>query len=378
MSIIIAKQLPAIAFAPTSPAKLATIGPITPQLEAGSGGTLKLYAQHLNDRLGAWSSLADVAGEATLIGTLIHNTPTDAIAFTPGPAEQVLFWFEFDDAGGAPPALLSFSVSWTSDVTAPDAPTISKIISAATADSVPGYRADFNALPAGARHLILEGQLNSGGWLPFSARAKFENGQGYMKFRGDIAAVEAAGERNESHISAAKGLALGDVVQVRIAAEDDVANRSAFTTSDALTIAPAVAAVTPALSIEDATLATGATGTIRVHLHGPTTEDVTVDYASADDTATDPSDYTGISGTLTFTADPADPHQYQDIAINATGDDPTPGTTAYNVVLSNAGGASVDKATGVVSVQALDYVPVLVDSFTVEVSEREEIQVEVS
>lgn len=311
---------------------------------------------------------------------MTDNTPITSIAFTPGPNEEILFWLALDDSGGTPPEVNELSVAWLSDVSAPDAPTIAHIVSVVPEGEVDvGYRVGFTGLPAGARHLIVEGQVNSGGFLPFSTRAKFEADNGYMKFRGSLDAVEAAGERNERHLSFMNGIDVGDIVQIKVAAEDDVGNRSAFTTSDEYEVEPAGGpAVTPTLSIEDATLATGATGTIRVHLHGPTTENVTVDYLSVDDTAAEDTDYEPVHGTLTFTADPNDPHQYQDIAINATGDDPTPGTTTYKVTLSDATGASIDKADGVVTINALDYVPVLVDSFTVEVSEREEIQVEVS
>jgi hypothetical protein len=378
MTIYYAKQLPALSFKPTAPAKLAALNPITFTLEAGSGGNLKVYALHLNDRLAAWSSLADVAGAGTLIATLTTTGDSNAITFTPGPNEEILFWFAFDDAAGVPPALLSFSVPWVSDVTAPTAPSISRINSIVPeSETDVGYRVDFGNLPATARHLIVEGQINSGGYAPFSNRAKFEAGT-YMKFRGSLAAVEAAGERNEQHLSFMNGLAVGDIVQIKVAAEDDVGNRSAFTESDATTIEASTAAITPALSIEDATLATGATGTIRVHLHGASAENVTVDYASADDTATEDTDYEPVTGTLTFTADDSDPHQYADIAINATGDDPTPGTTAYKITLSGATNATIDKADGVVTINALDYVPVMVETAIVRVDRTSETRVEVS
>lgn len=245
MTILYAKMLAAMSFKPTSPAKLAEIGPITPQLSGGTGGTLKLYAQHYNDRIGAWSSLTDVVGAATLIGTLVHNAPTDAITFTPAAGEEVLFWLEFDDAAGVPPIFLSMSIPWSSDVAAPAAPTISAITSVAPTGGQVGYRVDFGALPTGARHFIVEGQLNGGAWLPFSKKATWVAGTSYMEFRGALDAIEAAGERNERHLSST-GFTLGDVVSVRVAAEDGAGNRSAFTVSDPLTIAAATYIAVPA------------------------------------------------------------------------------------------------------------------------------------
>ena len=132
--------------------------------------------------------------------------------------------------------LLSLSLPWTSDVTAPAAPTISKITSVAPAGGRVGYRLDLEEIPAGARHVIVKGKLNGGAYLPFSTRARFEEGYDYMKFRGDVDVTEEAGERNELHLSFAKGLAVGDVVQPAAAAEDASGNRSDFQAGAAFTL----------------------------------------------------------------------------------------------------------------------------------------------
>jgi len=350
VTIFYAEFLAAQSFTPTAPAKLATIGPITPQLEAGSGGSLSLYVKHLNDRLSDWSSLADVVGSWSLIGTLTHNTPTGAISFTPGPNEQVRFRLAFDDSGGAPPALLSLSMPWTSDVVSPDAPNIALVTPVVPDGGTVGYRADF-ALPATSRHVIVEGRLNAGSWLLFTDKAKMEASGTYMKFRGNLDAVELSGERNETHLSFAKGLSAGDSVEIRIAAEDDVGNRSAFTASDAVTLEAPVNGAPPVLFIEDTTIEAGGTGTARVHLIGIAPTDVTADLASADGTALAPGDYTAISQQISFAGDPGAGHRYQDITVNATGSAPQGSTVGYTVTLSNVVGASLERATADVVIQ---------------------------
>lgn len=357
-TIVVAKQLAAQAFKPTSPAKLSDIVTVTPQLSGGTGGIIKLYAMHLHDRLTAWSSLADVAGEATLVGTLAHNTPLSMPDWTPGPNEQILFWFGFDNASGNPPTLLSLSVPWASDVTAPSAPTISALTGVLPNGGTVGYRVDFD-LPTTSRHDIIEGKLNSGSWLPFSPRAKMETGQGYMKFRGDLSATEAAGERNETHLSFAKGLVTGDVVQIRVAAVDDVDNQSAFTTSDAVTLEAANTGAAPILYIEDAKLSAGGTGVIKVHLVGISEDAVSVDIDSFEGTATAPEDFTAISGTVNFDGDAEDGHRIVEVAINATGSAPQNGVTTYTLTLSNSSGPTIERATGTVTIINAEVAPQL-------------------
>ncbi|MXV91122.1 MAG: hypothetical protein F4004_10650, partial [Acidimicrobiia bacterium] len=59
----------------------------------------------------------------------------------------------------------------------------------------------------------------------------------------------------------------------------------------------------PSLSVADMSVAEGtASVTMTVTLSATSTSQVTVDYATSDDTATAGSDYTAVSGTLTFAA----------------------------------------------------------------------------
>lgn len=238
-------------FAPPSPAKLAAVAQIAVTLDdTGADGTVYILAQHCNDRIAAWSSLADVAGAWTVVGSLTASGTLTSVAFSPGPGERMLIRPGFQSADGTLPApiITQIEVTWSSDVTAPAAPTISAITSVAPTGGQVGYRVDFGALPAGARHFVVEGQLNGGAWLPFSAKATWVAGTSYMHFRGALDAVEAAGERNERHLSST-GFVLGDIVSVRVAAEDSSGNRSAFTVSDAVTIAGATYIAVPASTI---------------------------------------------------------------------------------------------------------------------------------
>src|SRR6266581_1755378 len=61
----------------------------------------------------------------------------------------------------------------------------------------------------------------------------------------------------------------------------------------------------PALSVDDVTVTEGDSGTVTatftVSLDAASTLPITVDYATADDTATAPDDYLPASGTLAFT-----------------------------------------------------------------------------
>lgn len=238
-------------FTPPSPAKLAAIAQIALTLDdTGADGLVYVLAQHYNDRLGAWCSLADVAGAWSVVGSLAASGALTSVAFNAGPGERMLIGLGFQSTDGTKPApaFLTAEVTWSSDVTAPAAPTISAITSVAPTGGQVGYRVDFGALPTGARHFVVEGQLNGGAWLPFSKKATWTAGTSYMEFRGALDAVEAAGERNERHLSST-GFTLGDVVSVRVAAEDSSGNRSAFTVSDAVTIAGATYIAVPASTI---------------------------------------------------------------------------------------------------------------------------------
>ena len=103
----------------------------------------------------------------------------------------------------------------------------------------------------------------------------------------------------------------------------------------------------PALSIADASVAEGDSGdsptlTFTVTLTPAATLPVTVDWKTADGTATAGTDYTAANGTLTFSTG----DESKTIPVTVTGDDADEPNETLTVTLSNAPGATLSKATG--------------------------------
>jgi Ca2+-binding RTX toxin-like protein len=103
----------------------------------------------------------------------------------------------------------------------------------------------------------------------------------------------------------------------------------------------------PALSISDVTVSEGNVGatsaffTVSLDFEsGPT---VSVDYATADGTATAPSDYATQSGTLQF----ASGETSKTIAVNVSGDTAYEPNESFSVKLSNASNATIAADTGI-------------------------------
>ena len=104
----------------------------------------------------------------------------------------------------------------------------------------------------------------------------------------------------------------------------------------------------PEISISDASVSEGNSGTtaadFSVSLSSATTQTVTVDYASADNTATTAnSDYASVSGTLTFAAG----ETAKTITVNANGDTDVESDETFSVVLTSPVNATLADATGV-------------------------------
>ncbi|MBB6521493.1 Calx-beta domain-containing protein, partial [Pseudoteredinibacter isoporae] len=101
---------------------------------------------------------------------------------------------------------------------------------------------------------------------------------------------------------------------------------------------------TPSLSINDVTVNEGdGTATFTVTLNPVAAGPVTVDYATNNGTATAGEDYTSSTGTLTFAAGVAT----QTITVPISDDALDENSENFNVVLSNANGASISDDTGV-------------------------------
>ena len=101
------------------------------------------------------------------------------------------------------------------------------------------------------------------------------------------------------------------------------------------------------LSINDVTVTEGNSGivnaTFKVTLDQAVATPVTVNYATANGTATAPADYTTKSGTLTFAAN----DQSEDIAVQVRGDTVDEPDETFTVALSAPSGASIQRGTGV-------------------------------
>ena len=104
---------------------------------------------------------------------------------------------------------------------------------------------------------------------------------------------------------------------------------------------------TPVLSVADAEAAEGATLAFTVTLTPAASGEVTVDWATADGTATAGSDYTAASGTLTFAAGETE----KSVEVAATADDAEEAPETLTLTLSNPTGARLGdgEATGTVS-----------------------------
>jgi len=102
----------------------------------------------------------------------------------------------------------------------------------------------------------------------------------------------------------------------------------------------------PALSVADASVTEGnsgtSTATFTVTLSAASGQTITVNYATADGTATAGSDYVASAGTLTF----APGVTTQSIAVTVNGDTAVEPDETFSVTLSSASNASIARATG--------------------------------
>ncbi len=119
----------------------------------------------------------------------------------------------------------------------------------------------------------------------------------------------------------------------------------AYTSSKAAFATHSVAN-TPSIRINDRSLNEGNSGTtafvFTVTLQNPTGAPVSVDYASANDSAVAPGDYTATSGTLNFSGSTIT----QTITVQVVGDTTVESDERFFVNLSNASGATIADAQG--------------------------------
>ena len=127
-------------------------------------------------------------------------------------------------------------------------------------------------------------------------------------------------------------------------------------TTTTTTVAPTTTTTTtpgnvPTVSIRDALAIENNKGTTKamtnICLSAPAPGNVQVSYATADGTATVAAkDYTAKSGTLNFKAG----ETCKPLNINVKGDTAVEGPETFNVVLTNAVGATIAKGVGVITI----------------------------
>jgi hypothetical protein len=115
----------------------------------------------------------------------------------------------------------------------------------------------------------------------------------------------------------------------------------------------------PALSIDDVVVGEGDSGTttasFTVRLSAPSGRTVTVDWATADGSATQPTDYLPGSGTATFT--PGDTSETVGVTVN--GDTDLDSDETFTVGLTNPTNATVSDASGTGTILADEVEPVV-------------------
>ena len=103
----------------------------------------------------------------------------------------------------------------------------------------------------------------------------------------------------------------------------------------------------PSISINSTSVSEGDAATLTVSLSAASAQDINVDYASSDGSATANSDYTPSSGTLTFSAGETS----QSITITGLQDSDGEGDETYRVTLSNPVNATLNQSVGTVSIE---------------------------
>ncbi len=145
----------------------------------------------------------------------------------------------------------------------------------------------------------------------------------------------------------------------------NIVAKDAGTVSKWQTLISAAQTTVPALSIANATVAEGNSGTANaaftVALAKASTKTVTVGYSTANGTATAGSDYTAASGTLTFA--PGVTSQKVNVAV--TGDTAVEPDETFTVTLANAVNATVGTATATGTITNDDAAPVTPPSVSI-------------
>ena len=157
----------------------------------------------------------------------------------------------------------------------------------------------------------------------------------------------------------------GATIAVRVTFEDDGGTRETLLSAATETVAAAPEEVEPpapgVLSVADAEASEEEDATLdfAVTLAPAAASTVTVDYATADGTATSGADYTGTSGTLTFLAG----ETAKTVSVPIVDDTDDDGGETLALTLGNAAGAGIDRAAATGTIRDDDALPVLTASF---------------
>lgn len=251
--------------------------------------------------------------DACLVGAFQEDDPTSSIAKYPAPGRLVMDGVPLVtindvavDEGNTGTTDLAFTVSLDS------APTTAVSVDWATAD---GFQAK-----AGEDYIAASGTLTwaAGDVLPKAI---------IVKVKGDT--VRESNETVKVLLSNLVGLGGGD----------STVGTGTILNDDAAAPLPAIS-ITPTASVPE-----GHSGTTPlrfiVSLSAAPSADVSVDWATADDTATAPSDYVQGQGTLQWSAGDA---TTRTISVLVKGDTTVEPDEQFSVHLSNALGATIDPA----------------------------------
>jgi predicted extracellular nuclease len=150
----------------------------------------------------------------------------------------------------------------------------------------------------------------------------------------------------EAFVTAATTLAAGvSTARLIVEFEANAADEAVYLDNVLVQEQPAVAV--PTLSISDATVVEGDAGStvasFDVTLSGAVPGGVTVDFATADDTAQAGADYAAATGMLTFAGMAG---EVQTISVAVQGDTVVEADELFSVILSNAAGAAIQDGTG--------------------------------
>ncbi len=158
---------------------------------------------------------------------------------------------------------------------------------------------------------------------------------------------------DNNHSYTLQGVSLGQLSMTNIVAKD------AGTVAKWQSLISGAQTALPSVSVADTTVTEGNSGTTKaaftITLSKASTKPVTVNYTTANGSATAGQDYTAGSGTVTFAAGQVS----QVVNINVLGDTTVEPTETFTVTLSNPSGATIGRATATGTITTDDAAPVL-------------------